>query len=137
MFEPNAPRSRPYYKILGLAEQGLEDSWVMGIRRDASGIVFGVDFALCPNHPLFAPPLPNDGNSFRRGPIRFRGSSPATWPRRTSTANYYSTGAADFADIDSFYFSGYCLHLEADWREPEVVLLPTVVDDLEKEDAPS
>jgi len=137
MFERYVPSGRPSYGIPGFAELGLGDSWVLGTQRDALGIVFGVDFALCPHHPLFAPALPNEANSFRRGHIRFQGASSATWPRRASTVNYHSIGDADFGNIGSFCLCGNCLPLEGGWGEREVVSPPPAVDYFEKEDAPS
>jgi hypothetical protein len=136
VLDRNSSSSRPYYEIPGFEELGLEDSWVMGIQEDASGIVFDVDFALCANHRLFAPPLPNEVNSFRRGRMRCAEPSSVIWYRKTMTPNYDLTGEADFGNFDSFYFSGDCFHLDGDWGEIEVVSAPPVVDYLEKKDAP-
>jgi hypothetical protein len=137
MLDRNSPSSRPYYEIPGFEELGLEDSWVMDIHEDVSGIVFDVDFALCLNHPFFAPPVFDESNSFRRGHIRFREPSSVIWYRKTMTPNSDSTGEADFGNIDSFYFSENCFHLEAEWGELEVISAPPVVDYLEMKDAPN
>ncbi len=135
MLARNSPSSRPYYEIPGFEELGLEDSWVMAIQKDGSGIVFDVDFALCLNHPFFAPPLPDEVNSFRRGHIRFSEPSAVIWHRKTMTPNYDLTGEADFGNFDSFYFSGNCFHLDGEWGEFEVISASPIVDYLQKKDA--
>ena len=136
MLDRNSPSSRPYYEIPGFEELGLEDSWVMGVQEDASGIVFDVDFALCLKHPFFAPPLSGEANSFHRGHIRFCEPSSVVWYLKARTPpNLDSTSEVDFGNFDSFYFSGNCFHLDGDWGELEVISAPPVVDYREKKDA--
>jgi len=130
--ERNTPGVRPYYEIPGFEELGLEDSWVLDIQEETLGIVFFVDFALCRDHPNFAPPLPNELNSFRRGRIQFKEPSSVTWIRKTMIPNFDATGEADFGNFDSFYFLGNCFHLDGDWGEVEIVSSPPSVNYVEE-----
>jgi len=135
VLDRNDQSCRSYYEIPGFEELGLEDSWVLGIQEDASAIVFDVEFALCLNHPFFAPPLPNEVNSFRRGHIRFSEPYSANWLRKTITPNQNATGAVDFGNFDWFYFSGNCFHLDGEWGELEIVSVPPTVDYFEAKGA--
>jgi hypothetical protein len=137
MVVANSPSTHPYYEIHGFGGLGPEDSWAMGIQEDASEIIVGGDFALCLSHLSFAPPLPNDANSCKRGHLRFREPSSVAWLRSSRTPNYDSTGQADFGNFDWFYFSGRFVHLQGAWGELEVISMPLTVDYLEKKDAPN
>jgi hypothetical protein len=64
---PGDERAPAYHEVVpDLAHAYLEDSWVLGIERATSALIFTLDLVLTPAHPVFRPSQPNEVHRYRR-----------------------------------------------------------------------
>jgi hypothetical protein len=125
----------PYYEIPGFEEVFLEDSWVMEIQDNPSGVTFFLDAVLREKHPLYQPRLPGEQYCYRRAQLKFRDASKVNWVRKTLIPNADITGEVDFGNIDTFYFSGGHYYLSGCWGELDIVSASPTIDFVENDRA--
>jgi len=108
---------KPYTEMLGLSDLVLEESFVLGITASPAQVVLDVEFVLTTSHPAYAPPPPDENESYRRGQIRFIAVRRLIWDLQGATPAADATGEIDYGHIDDFRWDGETFELEGDWGQ--------------------
>lgn len=99
----------------GFEELFLEGSFVLDITADRDVVLFVVNAALRPRHPLYEPPS-DAAHCFRRLQIVFRSVRKATWFSRSDRVYTDAGGRKDRGCIDTFTATPEGQYvLEGDW----------------------
>jgi hypothetical protein len=85
-----------------LANVYLEDSWVLGIERSTSALIFTLDLVLTPTHPAFRAPRAHEQHCYRRATMRLDSDSALLVRLSSAPPAVDATGEADYGTIDVF-----------------------------------
>jgi hypothetical protein len=117
-----------YTSLPGFENVYLEDSWVLDIEAHPARLTFKLEVVLTPEHPLYAPPRPDEQYCYRASTITFANVRALTWTDQGQPPAVDASGEADFGHIDSFIVAaGHC-RLEGDWGQIKVESDPPALD---------
>jgi hypothetical protein len=116
-----------YSTIECLTHIYLEDSYVLDVFRDATKVVFDVEFVLMENHPVYRAPQPGEQYCYQRGKIIFSGVQIVKVFERIRNSFTDANDEKDIGNIDSFVWRDdeYCL--SGDWGKLDVISSPPTV----------
>ncbi|MDB9516437.1 hypothetical protein PN466_05615 [Roseofilum reptotaenium CS-1145] len=104
-----------YYKLPGLENVYLEDSYVLEIVEEPTLLRFVLDVVLTEEHPHYQEPKIEEQYCYRQAWLEFSGIEDIIWVKKNIHPFTDATGSLDYGNIDVFYQSNTKYHIEGDW----------------------
>ena len=109
-----------YYKLVGLENVFLEDSFVLAVYVQPGEVDFGVEVVLTESHPEFSAPKEREKYCYRRGHLRFLGVQQVRWQMGDIEPARDATGEIDYGGFDRFEFESNDYTVAGDFGTLEI-----------------
>jgi hypothetical protein len=98
----------------------LEDSYVLEIREQPTGITFSLEAVLTPDNPSYHAPKPGEQYCYARGELIFEDVSGIEWISRSSRIYTDADNEEDLGNIDSLREENGAHTVEGDWGKVRI-----------------
>jgi len=118
---------RPYPELPGLDALYLEDSYVLGVREEATELRFELEAVLTEAHPKWSTPKSGEQYAYLPVDLVFPHPRRVEWIERTMKPISGPDGERDFGNIDSFVWRPGWFEMKGEWGHVRIESDPPIV----------